>query len=139
MHELRRQPLWLMAKSMFNVQSSKVLLKDIKIYAYHGVLPQERVVGAYFILNIALDTDFSRAMDTDDLCGTVSYADVYDVVKAEMAVPSKLLEHVAGRICRALLDRFPSVTAVHLDILKENPPMGADCKGAGVSVDVTSR
>ena len=121
---------------MFKVQRSKVLLKDIKIYAYHGVLPQERVVGANFILNITIDTDFSKAMETDDLKGTISYADVYEVVKAEMAMPSKLLEHVAGRICQALLHRFPAAQAIHLEILKENPPMGADCAKAGVCVEV---
>ena len=121
---------------ILKVQSSKVLLKDIRLFANHGVLPQERVVGAYYILNIGIDTDFSRAMETDELEGTISYAEVYDVVKAEMAIPSKLLEHVAGRICNALLHRFPTAQAIHLEILKENPPMGADCAGAGVSVDV---
>ena len=93
-------------------------------------------MGATFILNIAIDTDFSKAMETDELEGTISYAEVYEVVKAEMAVPSKLLEHVAGRICNALLHRFPTAQAVHLEILKENPPMGADCAGAGVLVEV---
>ena len=121
---------------MFKVDCSQVLLKDIRLFAHHGVLPQERVVGAYYILNIGIDTDFSRAMETDELEGTISYAEVYDVVKAEMAIPSKLLEHVAGRICNALLHRFPTAQAIHLEILKENPPMGADCAGAGVSVDV---
>ena len=107
------------------------------MFAYHGVLPQERVVGANYILNIAIDTDFSRAMETDALEGTISYAEVYETIKAEMAVPSQLLEHVAGRICRTLFDRFPAAQAIHLEILKENPPMGADCRGAGVSIDVT--
>ncbi|MBR1682742.1 MAG: dihydroneopterin aldolase [Bacteroidaceae bacterium] len=115
----------------------QVLLKDIRLYAHHGVLPQERAVGAYFILNIALDTDFSQAMTTDELTATISYADVFDVVKQEMAVPSRLLEHVAGRICQALLRHFPSANAIHLELLKENPPMGAECAGAGVRLTVT--
>lgn len=119
---------------MLKMDRSQILLKDLKIFAYHGVLPQERVVGAYYILNITLDTDFSQAMETDELDATVSYADVFEVVKAEMAVPSRLLEHVAGRITNALFTRFPAVTAIHLEIIKENPPMDADCRGAGVSV-----
>ena len=122
---------------MHELRSQQVRLKDVKIYAYHGVLPQERTVGAYFIINLAIETDFSRAMESDELSGTISYADVYETMKAEMAVPSKLLEHVAGRICRALFDRFSTVQAIHLEILKENPPMGADCCGAGVTVDVS--
>ncbi|MBQ9191249.1 MAG: dihydroneopterin aldolase [Bacteroidaceae bacterium] len=119
------------------VLSSKIILKDIRLFAHHGVLPQERVVGAYFILNLCIRTDFSRALTSDDLAGTISYADIYEVVKAEMAVPSQLLEHVAGRICSSLFDRFPAAEAIHLEILKENPPMGADCAGAGVSLDVS--
>lgn len=116
--------------------SSKIILKDIRIFAHHGVLPQERAVGAYFTLNLRIQTDFSRALATDDLAGTISYADAFEVVKAEMAVPSQLLEHVAGRICQALFDRFPAAEAIHLELLKENPPMGADCAGAGISLDV---
>ena len=76
-------------------------------------------------------------METDELDGTISYAEVYSIIKAEMDIPSRLIEHVAGRICRALFDRFPAAEAIHLEILKENPPMGADCRGAGVSVDVS--
>lgn len=116
--------------------SSKIILKDIRLFAHHGVLPQERAVGAYFTLNLRIQTDFSRALATDDLAGTISYADAFEVVKAEMAVPSQLLEHVAGRICQALFDRFPAAEAIHLELLKENPPMGADCAGAGISLDV---
>ena len=115
--------------------SSKIILKDIRLFAHHGVLPQERAVGAYFTLNLRIQTDFSRALATDDLAGTISYADAFEVVKAEMAVPSQLLEHVAGRICQALFDRFPAAEAIHLELLKENPPMGADCAGAGVALD----
>ncbi len=75
-------------------------------------------------------------MKTDELEGTISYASVFDVVKQEMAIPSRLLEHVGGRICQALINRFPTATAIHLEIIKENPPMGADCRGAGVALDV---
>lgn len=117
------------------IDCSGITLKDIRIFAHHGVLPQERAVGAYFTLNLRIQTDFSRALATDDLAGTISYADAFEVVKAEMAVPSQLLEHVAGRICQALFDRFPAAEAIHLELLKENPPMGADCAGAGVALD----
>ena len=114
----------------------QVLLRDLRLFAHHGVLPQERTVGAYFILNLCIQTDFSRAMETDELEGTISYADVFEVVKAEMAVPSRLLEHVAGRICRTILRQFPAAATVHLELLKENPPMGAECGGAGVCLEM---
>lgn len=119
-----------------SVRRSAVIIRQLKVFAHHGVLPQERTVGAYFIIDLSIQTDFSHAMLTDELEGTISYADVFALVKAEMSVPSRLLEHVAGRICRAIFDRFPTAEAVHLEIIKENPPMGADCAGAGVVLDV---
>ncbi len=115
---------------------SQLILNALRIYAHHGVLPQERAVGAYFVLNLRLDVDFAAAMATDALADTVSYADVFQVVRAQMAIPSQLLEHVAGRIAHALLDAFPTVTGVHLELLKENPPMGAECGGAGVALSM---
>ncbi|MBR0244467.1 MAG: dihydroneopterin aldolase [Bacteroidaceae bacterium] len=119
-----------------NIESSQVLLKGLRIFAHHGVLPQERAVGAYFILDLRIQTDFSRALASDELAGTISYAEVFQLVKAEMTIPSRLLEHVAHRICRAIFDRFPAAAAIHLELLKENPPMGADCAGAGIALDV---
>lgn len=109
----------------------------MRIFARHGVLPQERVVGGFFIVNLSITTDFSRAIATDELEGTISYADVYEVVKAEMAEPSQLLEHVGGRICSSLFSHFRTATAIHLEIIKENPPMGADSRGAGIALDVS--
>ena len=63
-----------------------VILRSLRLFAHHGVLPQERAVGAYFTLSISFQTDFSRAMAEDELDGTISYADVFEVVKAETRV-----------------------------------------------------
>jgi len=115
----------------------KIILDSVRIYAFHGVMPQENKIGAYFTVSAELDTDFTHAIETDELEGTVSYAGVLEVIKKEMSVPSKLLEHVGGRIVSALFRSFPSVTNVKIRIIKENPPMGADCKGAGVEISAT--
>ena len=56
------------------------------------------------------------------------------MVQREMDVPSQLLEHVAGRIAKAIVAVFPEVTSVYLELIKRNPPMGADCDGAGVEI-----
>lgn len=111
-----------------------IILKKVRFYSFHGVMPQEQKIGAYFTIDVKLDTDFSNAMETDDLDGTISYANVFDVLKREMAIPSKLLEHVAGRIIKALFADFPNINKVYLSILKENPPMGADMEGAGIEI-----
>ena len=73
-------------------------------------------------------------MKTDELQGTLNYAEVYQKVREEMATPSKLLEHVAGRIAQRLFSDFQEIQKLQLSITKVNPPMGADSDGAGVEV-----
>lgn len=118
---------------------NKIVIKGLKLYAFHGVMEQERTVGSYFIIDVEVTTDFSFAMKTDELCGTISYADIFETIKQEMAVPSKLIEHVGGRIVKAIIDKFQNVSAVRLKILKENPPMGADCRGAGIEITINNK
>lgn len=120
------------------LMSSKIYLRNVCFHAFHGVLPQEGIVGNDYLVNLVLDYDFSSAMKTDDLQGTLNYAEVYQKVREEMAVPSKLLEHVAGRIAHRLFSDFPEIQKLQLSITKVNPPMGADSDGAGVEVVLTN-
>ena len=114
--------------------TSYVTLNDVRFHAFHGVLPQETAVGADFVVNLRLGYDISRAMQTDDVGDTLNYAEVYELVKHQMDVPSKLLEHVAGRIVDAVRKAYPAITSIDLELAKLNPPMGADCRGAGVEI-----
>ena len=109
-------------------------LKGVRLYAYHGVDPQETAVGAYFLVNLKLKTDFSRAAQTDDLSGTVSYADIYQVIKNEMQVPSQLLEHVCQRMAQRIFNDFPTIEELDIKLFKENPPMGAQAERVGVEM-----
>ena len=120
------------------LMSSKIYLRNVRFHAFHGVLPQEGIFGNDYLVNLVLDYDFSSAMKTDDLQGTLNYAEVYQKVREEMAVPSKLLEHVAGRIAHRLFSDFPEIQKLQLSITKVNPPMGADSDGAGVEVVLTN-
>lgn len=125
-------------KMKLKLMSSKIYLRNVRFHAFHGVLPQEGIVGNDYLVNLVLDYDFSSAMQTDDLQGTLNYAEVYQKVREEMAVPSKLLEHVAGRIAHRLFSDFPEIQKLQLSITKVNPPMGADSDGAGVEVVLTN-
>lgn len=120
------------------LMSSKIYLRNVRFHAFHGVLPQEGIVGNDYLVNLVLDYDFFSAMKTDDLQGTLNYAEVYQKVREEMAVPSKLLEHVAGRIAHRLFSDFPEIQKLQLSITKVNPPMSADSDGAGVEVVLTN-
>ena len=109
-----------------------IRLEGMKFYAYHGVLPQENLVGTNNYIDLRLKTDFSRAAETDELEGTVRYADIYTSVKEEMNMPSKLLEHVCQRIARRIFHDFPTIETVDISLFKENPPMGANAQRIGV-------
>lgn len=109
-------------------------LKGVRLYAYHGVDPQETKVGAYFLIDLKLKTDFSQAAQTDDLSGTVSYADIYQSLKEEMQIPSKLLEHVCQRIAQRIFNDFPTIEELDIKLFKENPPMGAQAERVGVEM-----
>lgn len=117
---------------MMKLSSSYILLQSLKFHAYHGVLPQERVTGNDYTVDMRIKYDVSGALTSDDVNDTLNYAEVFRLVAQEMAVPSALLERVAGRIGDRLFRRFPGIEEVELKIAKQNPPMGADCKGAGV-------
>lgn len=116
------------------VKSSYILLENVKFYAFHGVLPQERKVGNDYQVRLRIGYDISRAMVSDDVNDTLNYAEVYQLLSQEMSVPSALLERVAGRIGDRLFRKFPAIQSIDLTIIKVNPPMGADSEGAGVEV-----
>jgi len=114
--------------------SSYISLRNVRFHAFHGVMPQERRVGGDFLVNLRVGYPLEQAMQSDEVSDTLNYAALYEVVKTEMMQPSNLLEHVAGRIADAVVKRFPQVTSIDLDLTKQNPPMGADCDGAGVEI-----
>ena len=111
---------------------AKVFVDQIHVRAFHGVMPQERAVGGDFTVSVEVTAPIMNAVKSDCVDDTVNYAVITDIVRQEMAVPSALLEHVAGRIAEKLFQTFPGIEKVWVEVRKENPPMGADCKGAGV-------
>lgn len=107
----------------------------MRFYAFHGVLAQEQKAGNYFRVEATLYTDFSRALTSDSLADTVNYADICRVVADEMAQPSQLIEHVAGRIMAAITRQFPTVTGGKLIVTKEKPPIPGDISDVSVVVE----
>ena len=113
---------------------SSIILERMRFHARHGVLPQERLTGGDYEVSLRIGYDVSAAINSDCVEDTLNYAAVYEVVAQEMRQFSNLVEHVAGRIGRRLLETFPGIGQVEIEVIKLNPPMGADCKGAGVKV-----
>jgi len=117
---------------------AEISVKRIKVYAYHGVSPQERTVGADFYVTVSALVDVeASAWQHDQLEGTADYSRFVSIIRMEMAVPSNLLEHVASRIASAVLAECPPVLKVSVTIEKENPPLGVLCDGVSVKIEQT--
>jgi 7,8-dihydroneopterin aldolase/epimerase/oxygenase len=112
----------------------KISLEGLEFHAYHGVYPHERDSGNWFEVDISVDSDFTSGAETDELAGTVNYETLFQIVKDEMEVPSKLLETVAEKIASRVLKELKSVEVVELKIAKLNPPIGGKCKKASISI-----
>ncbi|MBR1550254.1 MAG: dihydroneopterin aldolase [Bacteroidales bacterium] len=106
----------------------------MRFYAHHGCFEQERTIGTHFRVDVVFETDTSKAEVSDNIEDTVSYLDVYQVVKREMEIPSNLLEHVARRIGEGIRCGFPTVTAVSVKVSKLNPPLGGQMESVSVEV-----
>lgn len=113
---------------------SFIHLKDIRLKGYHGVLPQEKVVGNDYIINLSITIDLSKAIESDNLNDTISYAEVFDIVKKTIQVKCDLIEKVAGNIAKELFKAFENINELKISITKLNPPMGTDCSGASVEL-----
>lgn len=114
---------------------AKIILEDLKIYAYHGVLEEETLTGTYYLLNLELHADIEKALESDALEDTINYAVVNDIVHQEMKIPSKLLEHVCGRILNRIHLEFPKVEFMKIKLSKTAPPMQGEMKGVSVEFE----
>lgn len=116
------------------IKNSHIFLENMRFYAYHGVAPQETVVGNEFLINLKLKVNIVHAAETDEVIDTTSYADIHAAVKEEMMIPSKLVEHACKRIVQRLFHDFSMIEEIEIKLSKRNPPMGADIDSAGVEM-----
>ncbi|MCK9343509.1 MAG: dihydroneopterin aldolase [Massilibacteroides sp.] len=115
--------------------TTRITLNQMRFYAYHGVLEQERKVGNEFVVSVTLTAPLDTAVQNDKVTDTINYADVYEVLEAQMAIPSNLLEHAAGRMLKRLKEHFPLLTEISLTLTKPNPPFGGDLQSASVTLE----
>jgi dihydroneopterin aldolase len=98
-----------------------IILKDIKLFGYHGVHPLENICGTDFIINIVVGMDNKQPIIT--LTDTIDYAAVYSLVKEVFSITEQLLEVVAGKLFIAIAESFPLAVEIEISILKSNPPI----------------
>ena len=112
----------------------KVILKDIRVYAFHGCMEEEELIGSDYIVNLEVETDMHQPAYSDLLEDAVDYVQLNAIVKEEMLIRSRLLEHIAQRIIDRILKQFPMVKNVEVKVAKQNPPIGGEVREVCVCI-----
>jgi dihydroneopterin aldolase len=110
-------------------------IRGIQLYAYHGCLDEEALIGGEYVVNVQLKGDFSVSTKSDKLEDTADYVLVYRIVKEEMGIRSKLIEHVAERIANRLNKELPIVKQLSVEVVKRNPPMNGEVDEVSVVIE----
>ena len=115
---------------------STIQLKNIKIYAFHGCLLEEGQIGSDYLVNLSVRANLDKASKSDELTDTVDYVLLQKIVVEQMAVRSKLLEHVGKRIVDKILFDVPLVSYVKVTVAKVNPPIDGDVAAVSVTLAI---
>jgi dihydroneopterin aldolase len=111
-----------------------IKVQNIRVYAYHGCLIEEEKIGSDYRVDIKVKADLSKSTKTDSLSDTVDYVHLNKIVKEEMTIRAKLLEHVADRILDRVLDEISMVKVVDVSVSKINPPIGGNVEKVTVKL-----
>ena len=113
---------------------AKLFVEGIECYAHHGCLKEETIIGQRYLVTVVFDADLKEAIDSDSLNNTFDYVLVKDIVIEEMNQPSKLIEHAAGRILKALLHKFNTADDITVTVIKFNPPVNGYVERTAIEI-----
>ena len=113
---------------------TKIKIEKIKLYAHHGCHPEEEVIGGWYEVDVEIDADINAAVNSDKLSDTIDYSLVNEIVRREMNIRSKLVEHAAGRIVKSLLKEIPRIEEVKVKVSKLNPPVNGEVEKFSVEL-----
>jgi dihydroneopterin aldolase len=112
-----------------------IKLQNIRCYAYHGCLVEEGKIGSDYLVNLTVLADLKKSSETDDLTDTADYVDLNRIVVEEMAIRSKLLEHVGRRIIDRVFKELIVIQKVIVEVSKVNPPIGGDVESVTIEME----
>lgn len=116
----------------------KIIIKGLKLFAYHGVNPEEKVDGQNFILDITAELDVKKAQLSDNVDHTVSYAKIIKTVKAVFTEKSyNLIETAANKVGMAIMQEYPKLRSVTVLLKKPEAPINADFEYVAVEDTIT--
>ncbi|WP_010681129.1 dihydroneopterin aldolase [Acetivibrio cellulolyticus] len=113
----------------------RILLKDIKLYGYHGVYQEERQTGQYFHIDVDISVDLKQAGITDDIINTVDYSKIYDIIKRiNENNKFRLIESFAHNISQEMLSTYEEIKDITVQIRKPDAPIDGDFGWVGVEI-----
>ncbi|GAB2214825.1 hypothetical protein Drorol1_Dr00019189 [Drosera rotundifolia] len=122
------------------MRGDKLVLRGLKFYGYHGVKPEERTLGQKFLIDVDAWLDLRQAGVSDNLSDTVSYTDIYRMVKEVVeGEPLNLLESVAHQIAVATFTKFPQISDVRVKVGKPHVAVQGQLDYLGVEIFRTRR
>jgi len=114
-----------------------IRVSNIKIYAYHGCLTEEGKIGSDYRVDVAVKANLQPSAASDNLTDTVDYVHINKIVKEEMQIRSKLLEHVAKRIIDRIFTEIAITEEATVAVSKINPPIGGNVEM--VTIEITQQ
>ena len=99
-----------------------VELHNLILHGYHGIFEEEKKVMNTFEVNLTVRYDEKKS-DFNRLEDTISYVDLYDIVKQKIQVPAFLLEKICQGIIRKIKHQYPVVREIVISIYKMQAPI----------------
>jgi dihydroneopterin aldolase len=110
----------------------RIEVNGLRFYSHHGCMEQETKIGGNYQVDVVITADLRPSASSDDLGDTVDYCGVHKIVAREMAIPSKLIEHVGQRIVDGLKAELKLAQEVEVKVTKFSPPIEGDCASVAV-------
>jgi len=110
-------------------------IEGIKLYGFHGCLEEEAKIGANYLVDVYIITDFKSAAISDNLNETIDYCAIYEIAKLQMAVRSKLIEQVCKRIFDNIASDFKTIKSLRVKLTKFAPPMNGNVEKVSVEME----
>jgi len=102
----------------------RIILNDLGFYGYHGLLSEEERLGQRFFIDLQCGVDLTAPGESDAIGHTVSYADIYDVVRETFeAKRTRLIEALAQNVANALFAAFPEIGWIVIRVRKPEAPI----------------
>ncbi|KAF8408212.1 hypothetical protein HHK36_007357 [Tetracentron sinense] len=117
------------------IKGDKLILRGLKFHGFHGVKPEERKLGQKFLVDVDAWLDLCPSGKSDDLSDTVSYTEIYRIVKEVLeGPPQNLLESMAHLIASTTLSKFTQISAVRVKVGKPHVAVHGPVDYLGIEI-----